>query len=136
MDHSNRGWLVSAVLSLLAAVLLALAAFLPLYVSSSKFGPDAPVVVVGWPSAIYPQLFGVVLALAAGLLAFRRNGVLSVASGAFNLAVAWMLLTLYAVASDKADLGPGFWCLVGGVLLAVCAPLTRMNTLLGRLPRS
>lgn len=129
MDLSNRRrWIASAVLSLLAAGSLALAAFLPLYVSAdtSEFGVDVSftVTVIGWQSTVYPQVFGAALALAAGVLAFRRKGgrLFLVASGAFNLGVMWMLLTLYPPLRTEVDLGPGFWCLIGGLLVAIAAP--------------
>ncbi|RSM69807.1 hypothetical protein DMH04_45505 [Kibdelosporangium aridum] len=127
MDLTNRRGTAGAVLSLLAAVFLALASFLPLYVAAeaSEFGADVSftVRVVGWQSTVYPQVFGAALALTAGVLAFRRKGgrLILVTSGAFNLGVMWMLLTLYPRLGEELDLGPGFWCLIGGLLVAVAA---------------
>lgn len=117
MDLANRRWGVAALFALGAAVLLTLAAFLPLFITESGIAPADPVehiTVTSWGSERtvgdlpphpgdpayttgYQQLFGAAMALAAGLLATitARTGlrggkgslVLLVAAGAFNLGV-------------------------------------------------
>ncbi|MFC0115041.1 hypothetical protein [Kibdelosporangium aridum] len=143
MDLSDRRWTVSAVLSLVAAVLLAFAAFLPLFTSDSDITVpgQAPieVTVTGWSNWFshgYQQLFGAVLALTAGLFAgLRRKGslVLLVISVAFNLGAASMVgstlmsyFTLYPGYSGPealiaGDLGIGVWFLNAGLLAALAA---------------
>ncbi|RSM69806.1 hypothetical protein DMH04_45500 [Kibdelosporangium aridum] len=132
-------------LSLLAAVLLGFAAFLPLFIGDSDFpgaesGSTFSAGMNGWNSGFglgYQLLAGAAVAVAAGVVAAwgsRKGGlVLLIASAAFNLGVgsiAGSALVTYAKLFPEfdgpegritADLGVGVWFLCAGLLLAFAA---------------